>query len=97
MCEGEYRHLEADERVGEPERDVLRVGVRAELRDRAAGDEDGDEDRLPEGEEEDAFDAEELGHGAEGASASGSASREYTTDRKGFKSSLMHIQKMARQ
>jgi hypothetical protein len=67
MGERKQRHLEADEGVGEAERDVLVVGVGPEFGDTAELDEDGDGDRLPECEEEDAFDAEEFGGRAKGS------------------------------
>jgi hypothetical protein len=67
MCEREQWHLEADEGVGEAERDVLVVGVGPEFGYTAELDEDGDGDGLPEGEEEDTFDAEEFGGWAGGS------------------------------
>lgn len=62
MRQSEEGHLEADERVGETKRDVFVVGIGTETADGTGRDEEGDDDGLPEGEEQDAFDAEEFGH-----------------------------------
>jgi hypothetical protein len=62
--EREEGHLEADEQVCECQRDlvlVLVAGVWAEVGDDTGRDEDGDEERLPEGEEQDTLDAKEFG------------------------------------
>jgi hypothetical protein len=78
MCNCEYWHLEADERVDKGERHVLGIGIwpdcgvvsmawavlhpRPTLLDSLCGNEEGDEDALPEREEEDSLDAEEFGY-----------------------------------
>ena len=77
------------------------VGVGPQFGDGTGGDEDGDEDGLPEREEEDDFDAKELGHQAEETmkilSQLSSEDDMAITYRNGRKSSLTHIQNMARQ
>ena len=74
------------------------VGVGPQFGDGTGGDEDGDEDGLPEREEEDAFDAKELGHRTitQRYEINVGETNE-NTYRKGLRSSLTHIQKIARQ
>lgn len=77
MCNCEDGHFEADERVDEGERHVLGIGIWPNcgvvsvawatlhplptLFDGLGGDEEGDEDALPEREEEDSLDAKKFG------------------------------------
>ncbi len=62
MREGDEHHLDADEDLLDGHGHVVRGPV-AHVREHAEADEAGDDDALPEGEEEDGLDAEELGHG----------------------------------
>ena len=64
MGDGEKGHFDADEEVVESDRDFGGIGVRAEAGDEFSGDEGGDKEGLPEGEEEDSFDAEEFRYGS---------------------------------
>lgn len=64
MSGSEKRHFDADEGVCETEGDVFVVGVGSEARDDAHCDEEGYSDRLPKGEEEDAFDTKEFRDGS---------------------------------
>jgi hypothetical protein len=62
--DGEKGHFDADEEVVEAYGDFGGVGVRSEAGDEFGGDEGGYEEGLPEGEEEDSFDAEEFRYGS---------------------------------
>lgn len=74
MCNGEQRHFETDEGVREAQRDVFGICVWAEFDYGSRCHENGDEYGLPEREEQDSFDTEELGHGTLHEAESGVAS-----------------------
>lgn len=100
MRQGKEGHLETDEGVGETERDMLVVSVGTETADGTGGDEEGDDDGLPEGEKQDAFDAEEFGHRAVRKVVrifGHFAVIQEKTHRNGLRSSEMQSQNMARQ
>lgn len=64
MGNGEYRHFNTDETIGECRRDVLCICVGPKVLDGPCRDQDGDTDGLPEREEQDSFDAKKLWHRA---------------------------------
>ena len=60
MEECEERHFDADKNVCESKGDVFAVMIWSKSTDGTSGDQDGYDYGLPEGEEEDSLDADEL-------------------------------------
>lgn len=66
MCQCEKRHFKADEGVLDSGSQVVDAVARHVVRNGAQPNKDGEEETLPVGCEDDAFDAQKLGHGPEG-------------------------------